>query len=1701
MSNKSIVFYRAVLYDLLIVLIITALSALVFHYFDMYDRLRLFLIRYEAFEIDEYFLGFLCLALALCWFSYRRLRTAYNEIMLRRAADESLKRKDKILETVSYAAERLLLEQSWESGIKEIFAKLGAAAHVSRVYLFENSVNEDGAGKAFERFEWVAPGIKPRTENLKELLLSTSSRQKWDADLTEGKVVFSRTDELTDDERKILAENEIKSVLFAPVFCGGSLWGALGFDDCEDYREWDEAEIDALKTAASSLGAAIYKEKSTNALRDREAAYRQLVEYAPAGLFELDLRDFSFLSVNEVLCEYTGYSKEELLQMKASQLFVGEGKERFLHTVSRAGLTQADEEDLVCQMIKADGGKIWAMLAVNLVYENGEPSRARVVAQDITQRKAVEEALQENEKKFKILFEHIPALSFVLDSEHRRIAVNDVLGERRDKQIGVPTLSIEGVRESTKIFWHEVEEQVLRSGEPTWYTELVPPKYPGGKSYFYETRLQPIAGPTGDVSMVVGISQDITDQRHAEEALRASEARYRFLVQNAHDIIYETDTNGRFVYMNPAGLEMTGYSMDEMIGKSFQNLIRHDYLKDAVRFYRQQYDQRSPGSYYEFPMVSKRGEEVWLGQQVQLIVKDDVISGFHAFARDITDRKKAEEALLNSEKRYRLLAENMSDVLYTVGLDMKLSYVTPSVTRFMGYTSDELMAMDMKDYVTSESLEVIRAAYVEYTERESRGANDPRGSITLELQFVRKNGELLWAEITTSFLRDENGAVIGVLGLARDLTERKRAREELKKAHEELEQRVKERTAELTAANQELQVEIAERTRAETRLTETSTRLQALINTIPDIVYFKDSQGRNIIVNKAFEELVGLSQAEIKGKTDDQIAPPALAKAWKASDRKTLISGRVSRFEEKTLTKDGAPVYLETVKAPFYDGRVIGLVAVSRDITDRKHQEEALRESEERYRQLVEHAPVGIFEIDLNTWRVTGANDAIHEVVGYTKEEFMEAHSADSHLAGIKRKFNERISFLIANKAKSDTFECEARKKSGAEICCLANIRIKYDEEKPVKAAAVVHDITARKKAEELVRESEARYRSLIEHMPIACFTYDERGTILSWNQQAEKIYGYSKEEAIGNRCDDLIVLLEGKDTCDSIRKRVFDGEYIVGWEWRDRNKRGEPGWRVGNSFPLLKANGEVECGVNLNIDVTTQKLAEAERALLVAAIEQASELVVVTDTEGAIQYVNPSFENVTGYSKDEALGKNPRILKSGKHEPAHYERLWETISSGEIWKGRFINKKKDGSLYEERATITPIRNQFGEIVNYVAVKRDSTQEARLEEQLRQSQKSQAIGTLAGGIAHDFNNILSAIIGYTELSITDLPQNSYIADNLEEVLKAGKRAKDLVSQILTYTRHTEHEKAPVQLSAIIKEAIKLIRPSLPATIEVRQDIRSEGVVIADSTQIHQLIMNLCTNAYQSMKTTGGILEVLLEEIKLDDVMAEQFPGLATGPYLRLTVRDTGIGMDLKTKERIFDPYFTTKKKGEGTGLGLAVAQGIVRGHGGLITVASEAGKGSEFQVFLPTIQRMVEFEEEIYSPTPGGSEQILFVDDEEQLTQMARQMLERLGYEVTATSSSLEAWRLFQENPDSFDMVITDMTMPSMTGVDLAKRMMSVRPDIPIMLCTGYSDLISKSQAEALGIKAYLLKPLSRSDLSRAIREVLDREALSEENL
>jgi PAS domain S-box-containing protein len=565
------------------------------------------------------------------------------------------------------------------------------------------------------------------------------------------------------------------------------------------------------------------------------------------------------------------------------------------------------------------------------------------------------------------------------------------------------------------------------------------------------------------------------------------------------------------------------------------------------------------------------------------------------------------------------------------------------------------------------------------------------------------------------------------------------------------------------------------------------------------------------------------------------------------------------------------------------------------------------------------------------------------------------------------------------------------------------------------------------------------------------------------------------------------------------------------------RHKSRSGGAVIRSSLLAPMISGGVMIGF-LGVDITTEKMSptreevdvlrtlagtiglawscvrsEKKRRLLQIAVEQAAELVLITNSAGTIEYVNPALEKITGYANGELLGRNPRILKSGLQKPVFYQELWNTISNGHPWQGYFINRRKCGTHYSEEAVIVPVTDGTGSICNYVGIKRDVTQENHLQRQLIQSQKMEAIGTLAGGIAHDFNNILSAILGYAELAVYEIPEGGPGRHDVAEVIKAGNRAKDLVKQILTFSRKTEQDFKSIDIAPLLKEVLKFLRASLPSTIDIRTRISADNaLVLCTPTIIQQILMNLCTNAAQAMKASGGILDVSLTNIEIEAVEIKKYPGLKSGPHLRLTVSDTGPGIEPDLLTRIFDPYFTTKEKGEGTGLGLSVVHGIIQALKGSIQVDNRPNSGAIFHVFLPCAAS--NDEPTVIQPIalPTGNERILLTDDEDVLAAMGKQMLEHLGYRVTVRTDSSDALKTFQSTPQDFDLVISDRTMPRMTGFELAERIKTIRPDIPIIICTGYSDELEVERAAALGISRMVMKPLGMNELADAVRSALD---------
>ena len=625
-----------------------------------------------------------------------------------------------------------------------------------------------------------------------------------------------------------------------------------------------------------------------------------------------------------------------------------------------------------------------------------------------------------------------------------------------------------------------------------------------------------------------------------------------------------------------------------------------------------------------------------------------------------------------------------------------------------------------------------------------------------------------------------------------------------------------------------------------------------------------------------------------------------------------------------------------------------------------------------------------------------------------------------------------------------------------------------------------------------------------VEQSPASIVITDTEGRIEYVNGRYAQITGDTREKAIGRR-----PRIFDAGTLPTESRQCPWEAVTSGREWRGevRNQRkdGSPYWELVTVSPIKTVNGRVSHFLIVTEDITENK--RAEEALreseekFRAIFENAVEGFFQSTPEGRFISVNPAFAKMLGYASPEELIKS--ITDIGKQcyiDPEDRHRYLQILQkTGVVENYEFRARRKDGSqTWVSHST----RAYFGEddrVIRYEGIMTDinerklaERENEQLQRQLLQAQKMESIGNLAGGIAHDFNNILSSIIGYTELAIEDVEKETLLEDNLKEVLKAGKRAKELVRQILAFARQTAVELKPVQASAVVNEALTLIRSTIPTTIEIKPTIESDSFIMGNPSQINQILVNLCTNASHAMEERGGTLEVGLADVRLNESSSPALSGLSPGNYLLITVSDTGSGIKPDILDSIFEPYFTTKGLGEGTGMGLSIVHGIVEGYGGKITVASKFGEGTVFSIYLPTTKHGDAYRFYEDRTIPSGTEHILFVDDELALAKMGSRILERLGYRVTVCTSSVDAFNLFRSIPDDFDLVITDLTMPNMAGDQLSNELLKIRPDIPVILCTGYSDKMTDEKAEQIGIKAFSYKPIAMTELATTVRNVLD---------
>ncbi|KAF0182835.1 MAG: PAS domain S-box [Nitrospirae bacterium] len=871
------------------------------------------------------------------------------------------------------------------------------------------------------------------------------------------------------------------------------------------------------------------------------------------------------------------------------------------------------------------------------------------------------------------------------------------------------------------------------------------------------------------------------------------------------------------------------------------------------------------------------------------------------------------------------------------------------------------------------------------------------------------------------------------------------------------------------------------------------TKYEAIFEATGAATLLVDEDCTIVMANRTCLPVTGYHPEELIGtKWINYVAPESLDDMMKHHRaRRGVEAIAPDRYEAKLVNKSGEArdTILEVRMVSGTAQSVVSLL----DVTERRRAEAVVLKAEQRYRVLFERAPVMavITRNEGGVPLITECNEMFLDTLGYMRSEVVGRHLADLYTHESRRA-------LLSggyHRAMDGSFVAEERQlvaRDGRVVDALVRAVPETDYQGRISGTlAMFVDLTD-------LRASEARYKALFDNEHTVMLVIDpESAAIVDANQAATLFYGWSHEELMRKMLFDINTLPPPKvfdrlEQACSMKRHEFEFQHrLADGSVRDVNVFNGPIWIGSKKFVLSVIH-----------DISWRKHAEAQNRLLLQAIAQAGEAVMVADRDGIILYVNPAFEKVTGYANNEAVGQNPRFLKSGNRDDAFYREMWATISSGKTWRGRFENKRKNGVLYTEDATISPICDDRGDVVSYVAVKRDITdmlslqnEKDRLEGQLRHAQKMEAVGRLAGGIAHDFNNMLHVILGYGEIILQKLHQEDPLREDIEEIVKAGQRSAALTRQLLAFSRKQPLQPEVLDANVLLRNLEMMLRRLIGEDIDLQLVSSAEPAYInADPRQIEQVILDLAVNSRDAMPH-GGTLTIETALVELDDQYAQANVEFVPDWYVIISVTDTGCGMDKETIAKIFEPFFTTKEKGKGTGLGLSTAFGIVKQSGGNILVYSEPGKGTTFKIYIPGSRTAPELKTERGDEhsRPGVSLQILLVEDEDLLRGLFAAILTNLGHHVAAAAEGGEALLLVKEKGLKPDLVITDVVMPGMSGSALAERLQRCIPSIKMLFMSGYPEN-NITCREALASRShihFIQKPFAIKDLAAKIEQVM----------
>jgi PAS domain S-box-containing protein len=1239
-------------------------------------------------------------------------------------------------------------------------------------------------------------------------------------------------------------------------------------------------------------------------------------------------------------------------------------------------------------------------------------------------RKDVEDALRKSEARFKRLAENSPGVVYQFMMTPDGTFSFPYINEEVLSVMGVSPRDV--MRDASlligRIHPDDIDafrQGVLESARSLTRYQSAFRCLKGGRYVWVEVRSMPERLPDGSV-LWDGFFFDVTERKEEQESLRKTQ----FTMDRAPDSILWVDDEGRIVYANDRASEWTGFTGEELLKMSIFELDP-DFLLENWESHKEEMKRLKVMSFEGRHMT--KDERTFPVEVSTNYFEVDGRFMVCAFDRDISVRKEEQKALLESEAKFRDLAEKSVAGVYLIQ-DGIIKYANAKVSEILGYSIDEMTGrMRLKDVIHPEDWPVVEANMI----RRLAGEAVPQH---YEFRLLTKHGEARTVEVYSSrTIYQGRPAAIGTL------------------------------------------LDITERKEAERRIVESERSLSAILAASP--IGIGMARDRKIAwVNERVCMFTGYTQEELQGRSTS-----VFYESPEEYERVGEILYREEQARTKMVRADGE-VRDVLIQLCFTDPESCIFTVV--DITEQQRTEEHLRFAQfamDRARD-----PIVWVRDD---GCIFYANDSACKSLGYSREELLKMTVFDVDPTYPREAWVPAWTRL--RRDGSLLIEARPRRKDGSVFSLEVSASfLSYGDME--YACAFMRDVTERKLMEDSLRMSEERFHALFESAGDAIVI--ARDAIIDCNGKTLEMFGCSRNEIVGK------TLVAFSPECQATGGRSVEEASaktracLQGtpqfFEWKYLRTDGTP-FDAEVSLTRIDIRGETYLQAIIR-DITRRKRTEEDLRRLSIAIEQAAEEIIITDAEGTIQYVNPAFEAISGYSRQDAIGQTPRLVKSGVHDKAFYEDLWNTIKGGNIWTGQITNRRKDGALIHEDAIISPLMNSSGGLTGYISLKRDITEEVKLHSQLRQAQKMESVGTLAGGIAHDFNNILTALIGYATIVQMKMEKDSPLMPYIDQVLSASQKAADLTRSLLTFSRQQPITLAPLDLNDAIRATEKLLKRLLTEDIDLHTSLAGERtVVMADRSQIDQILFNLVSNARDAMPK-GGLLAIGTDVVDMDRRFIGTFGFGEPGRYVLISVSDTGVGMDAATREKIFEPFFTTKELGRGTGLGLATVYGIVKQHNGYITVDSQPNQGTAFHIYLPAVDLTANNKEHEAPAVKGGDELILIAEDNGEVRRFMCDVLKRYGYRIVEAVDGDEAVRSFRDHT-GIDLVILDSVMPKRNGREAYEEIRGVDPHVRVLFTSGYTRDIILDKGVEEGKFDFIAKPLLIGKLLAKVREILDR--------